>query len=208
MSWGIRYGLVAAALAATAIAMADDAPVTRVAQVQVERPDPPAERAQAATPATNAPAPAPAAPAPAASAPAAPAPRVELFSPRGEAKQVRHVTARFSAPIVALGDPRLEDPFTISCAAPGKGRWVDTRNWAYDFESDLPAGLRCTFGLKPALKTLDGRAIAGTTTFTFNTGGPTIQSSYPQEGWSPRPSRRRQSPWRTMHLSLVSYRCR
>lgn len=112
---------------------------------------------------------------------AVPAPRVELFSPQGEAKQVRQVTARFST---ALGDPRLEDPFSISCAAPGKGRWVDTRHWAYDFDSDLPAGLRCTFRLKPGLKALDGRTVAGTSAFTFNTGGPTIQSSYPQDGGS------------------------
>src|SRR5690349_14479879 len=49
----------------------------------------------------------------------APEARVEFFSPRGTAKQVRQVSARFSAPMVALGDPRLADPFAVTCAASG-----------------------------------------------------------------------------------------
>jgi uncharacterized protein YfaS (alpha-2-macroglobulin family) len=137
----------------------------------------PAPRTPPQAPAT------PAAAAPETATPSAPAPRVELFSPRGDTKQVRQATARFSAPMVALGDPRLADPFTVTCAAPGKGRWADGRNWVYDFETDLPAGLRCSFRLKAGLKALDGRVIGGTGTFAFTTGGPSIQSSYPDEGW-------------------------
>ncbi len=67
--------------------------------------------------------------------------RIELFSPQGSVKEVRQATARFSAAMVALGDPRLADPFEVSCAAAGKGRWADGRNWVYDFDADLPAGL-------------------------------------------------------------------
>jgi uncharacterized protein YfaS (alpha-2-macroglobulin family) len=85
--------------------------------------------------------------------------------------------------MVALGDPRLADPFTVTCDSPGKGRWADGRNWVYDFEEDLPAGIRCTFKLNSGQKTLDGKPLAGTSTFTFNTGGPSIQSSYPYDGW-------------------------
>src|SRR5262245_60043193 len=106
-------------------------------------------------------------PAPANAPAAEPAPpRVELFSPRGQAKQVRQVTARFSTPMVALGDPRLADPFTVSCEEPGKGRWADGRNWVYDFEADLPAGVSCSFRLRTGLSALDGRALTGTTTFS------------------------------------------
>ena len=75
---------------------------------------------------------------------AAPAAKVEFFSPQGEIKGVRQVTARFSAPMVALGDPRLPAPFDIECSAAGTARWADTRNWVYDFGRDLPAGVRCT----------------------------------------------------------------
>jgi uncharacterized protein YfaS (alpha-2-macroglobulin family) len=110
-------------------------------------------------------------------------PRVELFSPQGSAKQVRQVSARFSVPIVALGDPRLADPFTVDCAARGRGRWADTRNWVYDFDADLAAGLRCTFTLVDGLATLDKRPVAGTRVFAFDTGGPAIVASLPHEGW-------------------------
>ena len=44
--------------------------------------------------------------------------QVEHFWPQGYVKAVRQVTARFSAPMVALGDPRLDDPFTIDCPVP------------------------------------------------------------------------------------------
>ena len=55
--------------------------------------------------------------------------------------------------MVALGDPRLADPFDIDCAAKGHGRWADERNWIYDFDDDLPAGVRCTFKLRNGLPT-------------------------------------------------------
>ena len=48
----------------------------------------------------------------AAAVPAAAEPRVVGFSPEGTVKEVRQVTARFSEPMVALGDPRsASDPF-------------------------------------------------------------------------------------------------
>ncbi|HEV7716055.1 MAG TPA: hypothetical protein VGO53_10695, partial [Steroidobacteraceae bacterium] len=142
-------------------------------------------RSGAAEPAFNVePAAQPQTAAPSATVAAAPAARVDLFSPRGSAKQVRQATARFSVPMVALGDPRLADPFDVTCGAPGKGRWADGRNWVYDFDADLQGGLRCSFTLRKALTALDGRAISGTRTFTFDTGGPSVQSAFPAEGWS------------------------
>ena len=107
---------------------------------------------------------------------------VELFSPQGEVKGVRQVTARFAKPMVAFGDPRLPDPFEIDCAEKGSGRWADTRNWVYDFARDLPAGVRCSFTLKPDLKAADGSAVAGGQRFALSTGGPAIVRSLPWEG--------------------------
>ena len=109
--------------------------------------------------------------------------RVEFFSPQGTTRQVRQATARFTTPIVALGDPRLPDPFTVECPSSGQGRWADTRNWVYDFAADLPAGVACRFTLRPGLKALDGRKVTQAT-FRFDTGGPAIVASYPYEGWS------------------------
>ncbi|MBN1571382.1 MAG: hypothetical protein JXA73_26340 [Acidobacteria bacterium] len=109
--------------------------------------------------------------------------QVEFFSPQGTVKNVRQATARFTLTMVALGDPRLADPFTVDCPAPGKGRWADGRNWVYDFDEDLPAGLRCSFTIKQGLKALDGTPVTGTRTFSFDTGGPAVLASFPQDGW-------------------------
>ena len=92
------------------------------------------------------------------------------------------MTARFSEEIVAFGDPRLTEPFDIQCPAPGKGRWADGKNWVYDFDADLKAGIKCTFTLKKSLKSLSGQEITGEKSFFFTTGGPQIVLSYPREG--------------------------
>jgi uncharacterized protein YfaS (alpha-2-macroglobulin family) len=105
------------------------------------------------------------------------------FTPQGTVKKVRQVTVRFSQPMVPFGDPRgARDPFLIVCPEPGVGRWVDSRNWAYDFARDLPAGVRCTFRLTPDLRTLDGGGLAGQEEFAFSTGGPAITTSIPRQG--------------------------
>ena len=109
-------------------------------------------------------------------------PRVDQFSPQGEVKKVRQVQARFSAAMAAFGDPGLAAPFEVTCSVPGKGRWVDSRNWVYDFDQDLPAGVTGTFTLRPDIKTLAGEPLAGTREFIFNTGGPAIMESEPDEG--------------------------
>lgn len=108
---------------------------------------------------------------------------VEHFSPQGSHKDVRQAQARFSAPMVAFGDPQLGDPFDVQCAAPGAGRWADARNWVYDFAADLPGGLSCRFTLRPGITALDGTAVTGPRAFSFDTGGPAIRASFPYSGW-------------------------
>src|SRR5215469_4597465 len=115
--------------------------------------------------------------------PAAAPVRVESFSPQGYVRHVRQVVVRFSGSMVALGDPRLADPFAVSCPAHGKGRWADTRNWVFDFDSDLDAGVRCRFTLKQNLKSSSGAPVAGRRSFRFETGGPAIAGSLPRDGW-------------------------
>ena len=107
---------------------------------------------------------------------------VEQFSPQGTVKDVRQASARFAAPMVPFGDPRELDPFTVDCPAKGRGRWADMKNWVYDFERDLPAGVRCAFTLRPGLTALDGQALAGDARFEFDTGGPAIVRSLPYDG--------------------------
>jgi len=116
---------------------------------------------------------------------ATPAPAmIEAFSPQGRVKGIRQVSVRFSAPMVALGDPRLPAPFEIQCPASGTGRWADPRTWVMDFDRDLVAGLTCRFGLRAEARTLDGRSLTGQRDFEFNTGGPALTGTLPEEGSS------------------------
>lgn len=108
--------------------------------------------------------------------------QVEVFSPQGTVKDVRQVAVRFSQAMTALGDPRLEAPFDIDCPAPGEGRWADGRNWVYDFEANLPAGVDCLFALKEGVRTYGGTPLGGQRVFRFDTGGPAIRASLPREG--------------------------
>lgn len=123
------------------------------------------------------------------SAPAAVSPAVESrpvtfseFSPLGTVKQVRQARARFETPMVALGDAQLRAPFAIDCGRTGQGRWVDAYNWVFDFDDDLPSGIRCRFSLQRGLTDLDGRPVTARGAFRFDTGGPSIVSSLPADG--------------------------
>jgi uncharacterized protein YfaS (alpha-2-macroglobulin family) len=117
-------------------------------------------------------------------------------TPQGEVAQVRQVTVKFSAAVVAFGDPRLADPFTISCqgaASAGGGRWASDRVWLYDFREPLPPGTRCVARLRADWKPLaqaastaasaaaapSTAALTGTTEFAFSPGGPVVVSVEP-----------------------------
>jgi len=85
-------------------------------------------------------------------------PQVEFFSPQNTVKNVRQVAVRFSEAMVPLGSPKVEaEVFDIDCPEKGVARWADERNWIYDFDRDLSAGVRCAFRVKAGLKTLAGR---------------------------------------------------
>ena len=61
----------------------------------------------------------------AASAGAAGAVSIVAVTPQGEVAQVRQVMVKIADAVVAFGDPRLPDPFTIACqgsVAAGAGR--------------------------------------------------------------------------------------
>src|SRR2546428_2259001 len=111
------------------------------------------------------------------------APQIESFLPQGTVKHIRQVQARFSEPMVPFGDPRaVVTPFDVDCSEKGTAHWADDKNWIYDFDRDLPAGVRCQFRLKAGIHTLSGKELTGQRTFLFSTGGPAILSSMPYEG--------------------------
>src|SRR5580765_3587208 len=120
------------------------------------------------------------------------APTIVSASPQGEVAQVRQVTVKFAESVVVFGDPRLADPFTLSCqgAVPaGAGRWASDRVWVYDFRETLPPGTRCMAKLRPEWKAsaaASGPAAAAPLTgpreFSFSTGGPAIVAMQPGDG--------------------------
>lgn len=105
-------------------------------------------------------------------------PTVTLFTPTGTVEAIEQVRVRFSDAMIAFGDPRAAAPVESACGA-GVGRWVDAREWAFDYAAPLPGGLRCRFALKTGLRTLAGAAVTGTRAFDFDTGGPTIVDQAP-----------------------------
>jgi uncharacterized protein YfaS (alpha-2-macroglobulin family) len=112
--------------------------------------------------------------------------RIQSFSPQGMVQRIRQVQVRFSEAMVAFGDPNAAaSPFNIDCTEKGTGRWVDSLSWAFDFERNLPAGIRCEFTVRDDLKSLNGNVVAGQRRFHFSTGGPAIITSSPYQG----------SPW-------------
>lgn len=107
---------------------------------------------------------------------------IENFAPIGLTKYIRKVTVRFSEQMVAFGDLHLKDPFEIKCPVKGTGRWLDGKNWIYDFEEDLEAGVECEFKVKDNLKSLKGNPVKGERSFSFSTGGPAVKSVFPLDG--------------------------
>ena len=109
---------------------------------------------------------------------------VERFSPQGEVRAVRQVAVRFSEDVVKFGDSKAPTPFGIDCVEAGQGRWLDGRNWVFDFARDLPPGVRCSFKLKAETRALAGGGFTAMTEFTFSTGGPAVLQTQPYQGAS------------------------
>ncbi len=109
--------------------------------------------------------------------------QITSVSPQGEVAQVRQVVARFDAAAVNFGDPKAPAPLSLSCsdaqAAKGAGRWLSDREWAFEFEADLPPGVRCAMMPVPGFKSASGALLTGATSYKFNSGGPFVQNLRP-----------------------------
>lgn len=106
-------------------------------------------------------------------------PQVILATPGVGDGAIERFTARFSEPMVALGDPRAASPFEVSCPVNGQGRWVDQQTFVYEFATPLPGGVTCQFNLRDGLKSQSGYAVIGTRNFTVDSGGPIARAVLP-----------------------------
>ena len=108
---------------------------------------------------------------------------IESFSPEGEVKDIKQVVVRFSESMVPLSSPKIKtDQFIINCPSEGKSRWLDDKNYVYEFLKPLESGISCTFKVSDQTKSLNGKQITGKKTFEFTTGGPYIIQSEPRDG--------------------------
>jgi hypothetical protein len=107
---------------------------------------------------------------------------VTSLTPQGEVARVRQVVAKFDESAVAFGDPKAPAPLALSCsdaqATRGTARWVSDREWAFDFENDLPPGVRCQLQVRAGFKSPKGAELAAGN-WRFNTGGPFVQQIMP-----------------------------
>ncbi|MEY4294849.1 MAG: hypothetical protein RLY82_537, partial [Pseudomonadota bacterium] len=112
--------------------------------------------------------------------------QITSLSPQGEVSQVRQLVVKFDEAVVNFGDPKAAAPLTVNCndsaASQGSGRWVNEREWAFEFARDLPPGLRCDVKLAPALQSVKGAKLSGATAYQFNTGGPFVRNILPSYG--------------------------
>ncbi|MBF0272471.1 MAG: alpha-2-macroglobulin [Magnetococcales bacterium] len=109
--------------------------------------------------------------------------QIENFTPQGLLKtNTRQVTVRYSQPMVPFGVSRqTTPPFAVNCPVAGQGRWLDSRNWLYEFDHDLPAGVRCIFTPRSELRGLDQQPVKGEPSYRFITGEPAILSYIPYQ---------------------------
>ncbi|HMT16978.1 MAG TPA: hypothetical protein PKD71_07170, partial [Ottowia sp.] len=113
---------------------------------------------------------------------------ISALSPQGEVSRVSQVVAKFNEDAVRFGDAGAPDPLRVDCdnaaAVRGQGRWRGAREWVYQFEADLPPGVRCRVTPAAGFKSPTGADLTGAKSYQFNSGGP----FGPQRGAHPAPT--------------------
>ncbi len=112
--------------------------------------------------------------------------QVARVSPQGEVAQVRQVVVRFQTPAIAFGSAQAPAPLSLSCSDPaasqGSGRWLNDREWVYDFVRDLPPGVRCELRPDAAFRSTQGETLDAGARWRFSTGGPFVRDTRPYPG--------------------------
>lgn len=112
--------------------------------------------------------------------------QITSLTPQGEVARIRQVVAKFDQAAVNFGDPKAPAPLAVSCtdaqAAKGTGRWTGEKQWVYDFENDLPPGVRCTVTRVSSFKSASGADLTGPERYQFNSGGPFVRNHQPGYG--------------------------
>ncbi len=112
--------------------------------------------------------------------------QITSLTPQGEVARIRQVVAKFDQAAVDFGDPKAPAPLAVSCAdaqaGKGTGRWTGDRQWVFDFERDLPPGVRCAVTRTASFRSPSGIELTGPERYQFTSGGPLIRSWQPSYG--------------------------
>lgn len=108
-------------------------------------------------------------------------PHITVATPGVGNGSIERFTARFSQPMVALGDPRAPAPFDVTCTVNGQGRWADQQTFVWEFANPLPGGTKCEFKVKAGTKSVSGYALNDSNTYTVDAGGPMAKAILPGE---------------------------
>ena len=90
------------------------------------------------------------------------------ITPNSDVRSLRQISVRFDTPMTALGQANAPAPVNLSCTHPnaatsvpkGAGRWVNERDWAYEFAAPLPAGTQCRISPQANLRNLAGATVS------------------------------------------------
>jgi len=95
------------------------------------------------------------------------------------------ISLTFDRPMVTLGDVGVAGahaPATISPAAPGQGRWINTSIWTYQVPGGLALATHYRVTTKPGVTALDGAQLPHSYAFSFDTLRPAVLSAVPAAG--------------------------
>lgn len=108
--------------------------------------------------------------------------QIASVSPQGEVSRVRQVVVKFNESAIRFGDANAPAPVTLSCsdaqATQGNGRWISDREWAFEFQNDLPPGVNCGVQVRSGFKSPAGVELPARR-YRFTTGGPFVQNVRP-----------------------------
>ncbi|MBV2163345.1 MAG: alpha-2-macroglobulin, partial [Comamonas sp.] len=109
--------------------------------------------------------------------------QVQKLSPQGVVNEVRQVVLRTDQDAVRFGDPQAAAPARVSCSVPqsarGTGRWNSAREWVWQFERTVPAGVRCQVQLEKSFQSPEKAPLTGADSYQFEVAGPHVQQILP-----------------------------
>lgn len=109
--------------------------------------------------------------------------QVQKLQPQGAVNDVRQVVLRTDQDAVRFGDPQAPAPALVACSDPaavaGTGHWNSAREWIWQFNRPVPAGVRCTVTLKKDFKSPANAQLKGAASYQFEVAGPRVRSISP-----------------------------